>query len=44
MINFDDVTKENIKKHYLNWSPKNLIINTNFNNWRARIWKNEFSI
>ena len=44
MINFDDITKENIKDHYPNWSQKILIINTNINNWRACIWKNEFSI
>ena len=45
MFNFDDVTKENIKEHNLNWAeildyPYRLITN----NWRFWIWKNKFII
>ena len=37
MINFDDVTKENIKEHNPD-HPKNI------NNWRLWIWKGKFII
>ena len=40
MINFDDVTDENIKKHNPNWPQ----IIQNINNWRLRIWKIKFTI
>ena len=35
MINFNDVTKENIKEHNPNWDQPYRI----FNNWRFMIWK-----
>ena len=38
MINFDDVTKENIKEHNPNW-PKIPDHPKNINNWRLWIWK-----
>ena len=42
MINFDDVTKENIKEHNLNWPQipdylyKMLIV------WGSTFWENKF--
>ena len=43
MINFDDVTKENIKEHNPNW-PKIPDHPKNINNWRLWIWKGKFII
>ena len=38
MITFDDVTKENIKGHNLNWSQYRISIQ-NINEWSFWIWK-----
>ena len=45
MINFDDVTKENIRKHNPNWPqiPDYPSIQ-NINNWRPWIRKSKFII
>ena len=42
IINFHDVTKENIKEHNLNWPQISFI--QNINNWILSIWKNKFII
>ena len=38
MVNFDDVTKENIEEHNPNW-PNSWSSIQKINNWRLRIWK-----
>ena len=42
MINFGDVTKENMKEH--NSNQPQIHDHPNVNNWRHKIWKNKFNI
>ena len=44
MINFDDVTKENIKKNIIQIGHKFMIIHTEYKYWRLRIRKSKFII
>ena len=43
MVNFDDVTKENIKEHNPNWQQIPDHSNST-DNWRLFIWENKFII
>ena len=44
MVNFDDVTEDNIKKHNPNWSQVPDYPNKIVNNMKLWLWKNKFII